>query len=774
MSHRMSNRLSRTDGQPDLFEHAPEAADPVTPVDPVDPVVDMLAELSRWVESGWLRALDLALARLLVEQCPQADAVLPLAAALLAHNEGRGHTCLPLDELLGPTAHPALPALPAHDPWLAGPVAAQAALAAVLRRLPVSTLAGWRASLLASGAVDDAGTAAPRVQPAPLLLDGARLYLRRHHRDEVEVARALRSRVDTSGAAVEQDVDRPEPAWVRGWLDGLFGAVPTDRIDHQRLACATALRGRLTLITGGPGTGKTYTVARLLALLQADHERRHGRPAAGSDDEPVGSESNGQDRLGHRPLRIALAAPTGKAAARLQQSIRSALEGLRAGLPDALDWQRLVADTDNARTLHKLLGARPGTRQFAHQAQRPLEVDLLVVDEASMVHLEMMAALLRALPARARLVLLGDQDQLASVEAGAVLGDLCADAIDVALDPADAQWLAACTGQAVPMPDQPGRRASILAAQTVQLRHSHRFAGAIGALARAVNAGEVANARACLGWPQQGADPDRVRHDASVAALGGVDPALAVRVALDGRPTISSEHEAASAGYRAMLAVLRQQRPDAKRLAQLDPDGRRHVLEAWASEVLRAFDRSRLLCAVREGDWGVAGLNEAIEAALRRDGLVARQGEWYEGRPVMVTRNDPSLGVYNGDIGIALRQPVLGSSPVRAGGSGHEPEPLRVWFLDGEEVRSVLASRLSAVETAWAMTVHKSQGSEFAHTVLVLPPRLNPVLSRELVYTGITRARQACTLIAPEPSVFDAALQRRTRRASGLRGRLLG
>ena len=759
--------------QPDLFSTSPEPAGPTgaTPAEPPLDVADVLAELARWVEAGWLRALDLALARLLVEQCPRSDAVLPLAAALLAHNEGRGHTCLPLDELLG-SLDAAGVAAGSGDPWLNGPLAAQAALAALLRRMPSRTVAHWREALLGSGAVglavdpvvgpvvDGAGDrAAPSLPhgPEPLVLDGDRLYLRRHHRDELAVAEGLRRRTAPSAGPV----DRPAPDWVRGWLDLLFGALPADRIDHQRRAAATALRGRLTLITGGPGTGKTYTVARLLALLQARHVAQQAQAMSASTP-PAATRP--------RPLRIALAAPTGKAAARLQQSIRSALDGLQASLPDALDWAGLIEDIGTAQTLHALLGARPDTRAYARHARRPLEVDLLVVDEASMVHLEMMAALLRALPDEARLVLLGDQDQLASVEAGAVLGDLCADAVDVRTEPADVAWLDACTGQADTSPIDPARPASVLAPQTVQLRHSHRFAGAIGTLARAVNRGDVAGAHACITQASRQAD-------ASVASLGGKDPALAVRVALSGRlPDMPSgpvpAPHAAAAGYREMLQVLQARRPNSRVLAASPVPEQQALLQAWASAVLSTFDRSRVLCAVREGDWGVEGLNGAIESALRRDGLIARQGEWYEGRPVMVTRNDPALGVYNGDIGIALRQPV----GTRAGtGSGAEPgpEPLRVWFQDGDQVRSVLASRLSAVETAWAMTVHKSQGSEFGHAVLVLPPRLNPVLSRELVYTGITRARQAFTLIAPDNAVFDAALQRRTRRASGLRGRLL-
>jgi exodeoxyribonuclease V alpha subunit len=180
--------------------------------------------------------------------------------------------------------------------------------------------------------------------------------------------------------------------------------------------------------------------------------------------------------------------------------------------------------------------------------------------------------------------------------------------------------------------------------------------------------------------------------------------------------------------------------------------------------VVRSFERVRLLCALRDGEWGVTGLNARIEAQLRGRGAIARHGEWYAGRPVMITRNDPALGVYNGDVGVAL--------PGVDGGSS-----LRVWLLDGDgkaqAPRSVMASRLPAIETAFAMTVHKSQGSEFEHVALVLPPYLTPVLTRELVYTGITRAKTAFTLVAPDPTVWERALQRRTRRASGLPGLLL-
>jgi exodeoxyribonuclease V alpha subunit len=689
----------------------------------------VLAELATWAEAGWLRSLDLALARLLVQQCPQASAHLPLAVVLLAHNEGRGHTCLPLDELLasadaanGSTLR-AGPVSLVTTPWLDGTPAAQAALARTLAAVGTD-LTRWQGALLCSGAVvtDDAVT--PTRHDSPLVLADSRLYLRRHHRDEQAVAQAVLARVALAGPGdTAQAAALPEPAQVRLWLDRLFGAPDPAALDWQRSACAIALRGRLALITGGPGTGKTYTVARLLALVMAVHPQPQG-------------------------LRIALAAPTGKAAARLKQSIDSALQQLAAALPGALDWALLQARLAQSLTLHKLLGARPDTRRLARDARHPLEVDLLVVDEASMVHLEMMAALLAALPAHARLVLLGDKDQLASVEAGAVLGDLCADAAAGGYDDDTAAWIQACTGQTLPaayryagpMHATPSPRP--LARQTVMLRESRRFQGPIGDLALAVNAGQVDAARALLGL---GASPPVPASDGSLAAPAGATPAEVCRIAVHGR----AGNQASAIGYIDYLRLLRQ---GPGRSDSSDPNARLD----WVRAVLQAFERCRVLCAVREGEWGVAGLNQAIERTLRHEGWIARQGEWYEGRPVMVTRNDPALGVYNGDVGLALR----GSGPADGG--------LRVWFLDGEQPRSVLASRLAAVETAYAMTVHKSQGSEFAHTVLVLPPHANPVLTRELVYTGITRARLAFTLIAPEPAVFDLALQRRTRRASGL------
>lgn len=653
-----------------------------------------LTILRQWSDAGWLRRLDSALAALVAELDPQAAPEVLVATALLAHMEGRGHTCLALAPQL-------------RDPGalLGWPPDAQAALQDFWHTLP-DGLQTWVAALQASPAVRQAGLQADAGQPLVLggSPDAPLLYLRRYWVDETRVAQALRART-----AAPLPVNE---ALARQWLDRLFASdalVPDRGVDWQKIACAIALRSRLSVITGGPGTGKTYTAARLLALLAA------------VDAQP-------------ERLRVALAAPTGKAAARLKQSIDAALEELQQRLGDTLDLHAFARRMGAARTLHGLLGARPDTRRFRHHAAHPLDVDVLIVDEASMVHLEMMAALLDALPARARVVFLGDKDQLASVEAGAVLGDLCRDAQAGRYSPETARYVLQAAGERIPAPClQAQGTPPALAQHTVMLRESRRFGGPIGQLALAVNRGDGAAARQLLAG------------DATLAvqALEGVDAVAVVRLALQGRP-------GAPACYRDYLACMAQPPTDASA-------GLAH--EDWVRSVLTAFERFRLLCAVREGEWGAAGLNRAVEAALRAAGLLGGRGEWYAGRPVMVTRNDAALGVFNGDIGI-----VLPGASTQSG--------LRVYFADGAQLRSVGVARLAHVETAFAMTVHKSQGSEFEHTVLVLPPRAGAVLGRELVYTGITRARQAFTLVAAQPGLLAQAVQARTYRASGLRERL--
>ncbi|MEY2633350.1 MAG: exodeoxyribonuclease subunit alpha, partial [Pseudomonadota bacterium] len=492
-------------------------------------------------------------------------------------------------------------------------------------------------------------------------------------------------------------------------------------------ACALAARRSFAIITGGPGTGKTTTVVRLLAVLQA-LALAGGKAAS--------------------PLRIRLAAPTGKAAARLNAAIARAVAGLK--LEALADGERIrQAIPLQVSTLHRLLGSRPDSRRFRHHGGNPLPLDVLVIDEASMVDLEMMAAVLDALPATARLILLGDKDQLASVEAGAVLGELCRRAERGHYTRETRDWLQEASGTGLPE-DLLDTEGQPLDQAVVMLRHSHRFgAGSgIGQLAAAVNAGDLTALRPILATPR----PDLARWRRGLEGEAALE-----RLLLAGCLATNGVESAGAAGlvrqgYRHYLTVMRAQRPVASAPAA--------ALDLWAGAVLEAHGEFQLLCALRRGPWGVEGLNQRVAGLLFRAGLIPATEGWYPGRPVLVTRNDYGLGLMNGDIGITLALP-------RPDGGG---DSLRVAFpaADGQGIHWVQPSRLQAVETVYALTVHKSQGSEFRHAALLLPEQLNPILTRELIYTGITRAREAFTLLETgQPQVLEQGVMRRVLRGGG-------
>jgi exodeoxyribonuclease V alpha subunit len=524
-----------------------------------------------------------------------------------------------------------------------------------------------RARLAASGVV----TTPARREPMPLVLDDdGRLYLHRYFEHERRLAERLRHAARTPWIA--------PPAGAAERLAAHFptrGGRAGDREpDRQRLAAALAIGRRLTVISGGPGTGKTTTVVGLLACLV---ELQPG-------------------------CRIALAAPTGKAAARMVEALaeRSATlpEAVRAKLPT------------QALTVHRLLGAtRDGG--FRHDAAHPLPIDVLVVDEASMLDLSLAARLLDAVPDGARIVLLGDKDQLAAVEAGAVFAEISADpSIDVATREALAGLIggdAAALDLPRPSGDAP------LAGTTVWLTRAWRFAegSGIGDLAAAIRSGDAGAVVSQLRAPGDGAVRWLPDDDAPAAC--------------------------AREGYAAFVDALGARRID-------------------AAAAMRAFDGFRLLCAVRDGPRGVHALNRVCEQMVRA-AVGGGTSAWYAGRAVMVTRNDPSLNLFNGDVGVALPD---------ADGALH------VHFPDGDGgVRPLPPARLPEHETAFAITVHKSQGSEFDRVAVVLPDRRGPVLTRELLYTACTRARRQVSLCA-SASVVEHAVGTPTSRRSGLLARL--
>jgi exodeoxyribonuclease V alpha subunit len=602
-------------------------------------------ELEYALASDGFSSLDRHFARFLLRLSGNGTPALGLAAALVSRQRAQGHVCFDLAAAAGQ------------------PLTAVVSESREGARCP--ELADWQRHLRESGVV-----ATPGGGFAPLVLAGARLYLHRYWLYEQEVAAALLDRARSRLPA-------PSRARLASALGRLFPVLPTAATDWQKTAAAVTALRQLCIISGGPGTGKTHTVIRIMALLQ-----EMATPAC---------------------LRIGLAAPTGKAAARLQEAIRQAKRQLAVGpgIQDGIPYE--------AATIHRLLGVRRNSSEFRHHRANPLPLDVLIVDEASMVDLALMAKLLGALSAGARLVLFGDKDQLASVEAGAVLGDICGESAANQFSAALTAELAAvgCTG----LPAG-GEEKGELGDCRVMLARSYRFgpASGIGSLAQAVNAGDCENAIACL--------RDESLTDVHWRPADGQElPELTGRII----------------------------------------DGFRSYLEATSpAAAFAAFGRFRVLTALRQGKTGAAGLNEWVERQLARGGLVERErGQtWYRGRPVMVTCNHYGLDLYNGDIGLTLMD---------------GEDNLRVFFpaADGT-LRSIAPARMPAHETAYVLTVHKSQGSEFEEVMLLLPEQPSPVLTRELIYTAITRARSRFELWGGE-AVFRAAVVQRTRRSSGLR-----
>lgn len=469
----------------------------------------------------------------------------------------------------------------------------------------------------------------------PLVLEENRLYLHRYWFYEQRLAKQINQIIVTP--CIKQVFE----ALLNRYFIELI-----DETDWQREAAKKALEQAFTIITGGPGTGKTTTVVKVLALLQEL------------------SLKQGQS------LHIALAAPTGKAAIRLQESIANS----KNNLPCSEAIKALIPET--VTTLHRMLGAQPPSPYFKHDATNPLLYDLVVVDEASMVDLALMSKLVDALKPASRLILLGDKDQLASVESGAVLADLT----------------------------------TALTEQTVELIKSHRFNGEIKALADAVN-----------------------KQDAKQA-----------------------------------WQILEKKNPQ---VSLLEENLIEYIVKQYANylleinnyadfiDILNAFNQFQVLCSNRQGEKGVYDINEKVEQELHRQKKLQLSGAWYVGRPVMVTQNNANLQLFNGDIGICLYD--------------REAKKVFVYFLRSDgSVKKVVPSRMPVHETVFAMTIHKSQGSEFEQCLCVLPDFYNPVLSKELIYTAITRAKTTLKLVASE-SIFTQTVKQKVARSSGLFEKLI-
>jgi exodeoxyribonuclease V alpha subunit len=604
-----------------------------------------MENLDLFLQSGFFSPLDFHFARFMEKLSGASSRELVQAAALVSRFTRAGHVCFDL------ASQQPLDLSETGESFL----------------LPERSL--WEKKLRESSVVGEPG------EHRPLILDHeGRLYLYRYWDYQEELTKGIKKRVG-------QERHPSEIESLRQGLSRIFPEAKGGVTDWQKVAAFAAARRMFCVIAGGPGTGKTTTVAKILALLV---EQGKGRK-----------------------LRTSLVSPTGKGAARLQEAMKEAKEKLPC------DEKVKVLIPDSASTIHRLLGPAANSPYFRYNAQHPLPVDALVVDEASMVDLALMSKLVQALPLESRFILLGDKDQLSSVEAGAVLGDICGTGRFHPFSKAFCAEIKKATGYELEgVKGAPGMSDSI-----VQLTRSYRFGdeSGIASVSRSVNRGDADGALKIL---QDEAHGDL--HWKRLPLPKSLPGALKGRVVEECRYLFGTG----------------------------DPH-----------EVFQRLDRFRIVCALREGPFGVNAINSVVEHILREQKLIEGGGRWYRGRPVLITQNDYNLRLYNGDMGIALPDP----------GSGGD---LRAFFpsQDGS-YRRLHPLRLPEHETVYATTVHKSQGSEFDRVLLILPDRDSPVLTRELIYTALTRARERVEIWGHE-GVFLTAVSRRIERASGLRDRL--
>ena len=614
--------------------------------------------LTKIDQSDYFSSIDRHFARFMTELSKQKDPVIGLSAALVSRNNREGDVCIDLTAFAGLV--------------LGSEVETGQAL--VCPELSV-----WRQHLRESDLVGMPG------ETYPLIRDEAdRLYLFRYWEYEKKLIDLIQLRALSDVGEI--DLDK-----LKQHLEVFFPDTDDPGVDWQKLAAAVAVLKSFCVISGGPGTGKTYGIARILATLIEQHD------------------SDG--------LRIYLTAPTGKAAARLAESIGVAKKNL------ICDQKTLAAIPDVSFTIHRMLKPVKDTPYFIYNRENPLPADVVVVDEASMVDLPLMSKLIQALPDISKLILIGDRHQLASVQAGSVLGDICGAKIDNGFSKVFAQTMADVVGCHPEQLTNPHKEETGIQNSMVYFTRSYRFGkeSGINVLSRAVNSGAADDALDIL---KQGRYPEISWHPLS----NHVD-----------------HHNLLSKSIYTHYSKL---------ISQNDP-----------LEALNQLNRFRILCAINQGALGVDTLNAKAGTALTGDVEIQVPDNlstgWYHGRPVLITANDYTLGLFNGDVGIAMVQEV------------DNEKTCHVYFQSGPSgtIRRFAPSRLPGHQAVYAMTIHKSQGSEFDEVLLVLPEKDTPLLTRELLYTGITRARRKLSILASE-SVIRSAVSRQIKRASGLRDAL--
>lgn len=610
--------------------------------------------LNNLLLKGAIRPIDFAFAEFIEQHEQVKDPIIIVLAAYLSSRLGEQNSCIDL-KLVG-------------QPYASDFV--------------FPSLADIQFLLSKASTVHRAGDNAGDVN-LPLVLDNNKLYLQRYWRYEVALTKQIMQSCS--------HVNMIDPQDIKDDLSTLFPDNHSPEIDWQKIAVGIAMRNKLTFITGGPGTGKTTTVTRLLALMQHT------------------AIKNG------KPLHIQLVAPTGKAAARLVDSIGQAKTKLPIGFEKDLP--------TGCSTIHRLLGTLPNSPFFKSNQLNPLHLDVLVIDEASMIDLPLMTKLFNALPDKCQLIMLGDKDQLASVEAGSVLSDICASSQSeqgVPFYSSELQnYIAQLSGYQ--MSKREGHLKSAVENNLIVLQKSHRFTAqsGVGRLARSINSGNV---QRCIALLLDENYPDVVwRKDTGVSEL------VAKLM-----PNYIQYSKAISKG---------------------------NIKEAFA-----LLAKHQVLCAQRSGTRGVDEVNLAIEQELSKQNLIDASREFYPGRPIIISQNDHRAQIFNGDLGIVMVDP-------------NNPALTKVWLMaENDQVRGILPNRLPAHENVYAITIHKSQGSEYEEVHLCLPSQQGSAalrgLSRELLYTGLTRAKKMFTLYA-EQNVIEHAITHQCHRSSGLTDRLL-